>query len=75
MSENEYLMPLTEREREAIRLACEWSEKMARDRAATWRNRCKANKPYRDAADQYRALARKLRALEPIGTGGTTEGA
>lgn len=60
MSENEYLLRLTERER---LVACRLAD-IPKD--AAWYTR--------DERAAIASLLDKLRALEPIGTGGTTEG-
>lgn len=63
MSELAYTLPLTERERtELFVAALVRSSELQREHLAV-------------ASQRLRDLAAKLDALEPIGTGGTTEGA
>lgn len=63
MSENHYTLPLTERERKLVKASVEASSFNA---IMEYRNE--------SLSAEYEAIYDKLRALEPIGTGGTTEG-
>lgn len=70
MSENEYLLPLNERERALMLALCQ--ARIGELFRAYWE--C-GDQRTDSIADEYRRIHYKCMALEPIGTGGTTEGA